>query len=455
MTTTTEAGAAPARGAVAPSALYRAVWRWHFYAGLFVLPFMILLAVTGGLYLYKDEINDLMHGDLRIVEPGEAALAPSALAAAAVDAVPGEIAAYHAPAAPDRSAQVKVRTEDGKQVVFVNQYTGEVLGHFWDGGFAGSPALWVIRKVHSLDYFGWVANRVIEMVAGWAVVLVVTGLYLWWPRGRGVGVLKPRATKGRALWRDLHAVTGAYAAVFIVFLAVTGLPWSGFWGSNFYDLSYKLGIGMPDGYWSDYPVSDVPLGDALDRAPWALENQPLPLSVVGEGGPIGLDAAVRKVEEMGIAPGYALDLPATPDGVYTASVYPDDISGERVIHLDQYSGAVLFDMGFADLGALGMAAEWGVSVHMGQEFGGVNLALMTFACIAIVLMSVSAVAMWWKRRPQGSLGAPKPPADWRVPKVILFTALAVSVFFPLVGLSLGVMLLIDLVLPRAIRARVA
>ena len=46
------------------SALYRAVWRWHFYAGLIVLPFMILIAVTGALYLFKDEINDafdLMH----------------------------------------------------------------------------------------------------------------------------------------------------------------------------------------------------------------------------------------------------------------------------------------------------------------------------------------------------------------------------------------------------------
>ena len=27
---------------------YRAVWRWHFYAGLLVLPFLIILSVTGG-----------------------------------------------------------------------------------------------------------------------------------------------------------------------------------------------------------------------------------------------------------------------------------------------------------------------------------------------------------------------------------------------------------------------
>jgi uncharacterized iron-regulated membrane protein len=27
--------------------LYRAVWRWHFYAGLVVAPFAIFLAITG------------------------------------------------------------------------------------------------------------------------------------------------------------------------------------------------------------------------------------------------------------------------------------------------------------------------------------------------------------------------------------------------------------------------
>ena len=27
--------------------LYFAVWRWHFYAGLYVIPFLIMLAITG------------------------------------------------------------------------------------------------------------------------------------------------------------------------------------------------------------------------------------------------------------------------------------------------------------------------------------------------------------------------------------------------------------------------
>jgi len=38
-------------------ALYRAVWRWHFCAGLLALPFLLLLSITGGLYLFKPEIE--------------------------------------------------------------------------------------------------------------------------------------------------------------------------------------------------------------------------------------------------------------------------------------------------------------------------------------------------------------------------------------------------------------
>ncbi|MBP5858405.1 PepSY domain-containing protein [Marivibrio halodurans] len=461
-TTTTAPGASV-------SALYRAVWRWHFYAGLIVLPFMILLAVTGALYLFKDEINDRLYGGLRQVEPAATVpLAPSDIAMRALAAHPGTLKAYHPPAASDRSAEVKIVGADGvRNVVYVDPYSGAVLGSTWDGGFTGSPLMWTIRKLHSLDYVGWWGNRIIECVAGWAVLLTVTGIYLWWPRGRKVGVLRPRRTRGRPLWRDLHAVTGVYTAGFILFLAMTGLPWSGVWGKRFYDLSYAVGLGMPDGYWGDYPTSTVPTGEALDRAPWILEHQPMPVSVlsadgahgahgeaaadVANGVPAGLDAAVGTVEAMGIHPGYALAMPGGAEGVFTASVYPDDISQERVIHLDRYTGDVLFDMGFADLGALGRAAEWGVSVHMGQEFGLVNQILLLLACVAIMLMAVSAVVMWWKRRPAGSLGAPVPPMDWRVPRAVLAIAIAAGLFFPLVGLSLLVALAIELTLSLVAR----
>jgi uncharacterized iron-regulated membrane protein len=56
-----------AENASVETGLYRAVWRWHFYAGLFSLPFMILLAVTGGLYLFQNELNRILYKPLMVV----------------------------------------------------------------------------------------------------------------------------------------------------------------------------------------------------------------------------------------------------------------------------------------------------------------------------------------------------------------------------------------------------
>lgn len=39
------------------TALYRTLWRWHFYAGLFVLPFILILSLTGAAYLFKPQIE--------------------------------------------------------------------------------------------------------------------------------------------------------------------------------------------------------------------------------------------------------------------------------------------------------------------------------------------------------------------------------------------------------------
>ncbi len=421
----------------ASAALYRAVWRWHFIAGLVILPFVLILAITGGIYLFKDEINDAAYSRLRFVEPAAAQRAPSALAAAALEAHPGELKAYAPPASATRSAEIDILGADGlKDTVYVNPYTGEVLGTLWDGGAAGSPAMYVVRKLHSLEYVGWLGNRLIEMAAGWMVLLVASGIYLWWPRGRGLGTTSIKARRGRPWWRDLHAVTGLYTGVFIVFLALTGLPWSAIWGGKFYEYANALELGMPEGYWSGLPSSTVPLSEATDRAPWIIEKQPVPLSSAAQGVPQTLDQVVATVEGLGIVPGYSVSMPRGPEGVFTASVYPDDITYERVIHLDQYSGAVLYDADLADLGTLGRWAEWGISVHMGQEWGLVNQIVLLLACLAMVGLCVSGAAMWWKRRPSGALGVPQVPADWRIPRTLLMMAVAAGVFFPLVGLSM-------------------
>jgi uncharacterized iron-regulated membrane protein len=56
-------------GTTSPSSGYRTLWRWHFYAGLFVMPFLIVLAITGTLYCFQPQIEPLLYPRLLVVEP--------------------------------------------------------------------------------------------------------------------------------------------------------------------------------------------------------------------------------------------------------------------------------------------------------------------------------------------------------------------------------------------------
>ena len=118
------------RPRAAASDLYRAVWRWHFYAGLFVLPFLITLAVTGAAYLFRDEIDAIIHADIKRVEVAQTGtLSPEAIVASAVTAVPGRAVKYTDPPTAAASAEVTVATDDGRRMaVYVNPYEGYVLG---------------------------------------------------------------------------------------------------------------------------------------------------------------------------------------------------------------------------------------------------------------------------------------------------------------------------------------
>jgi uncharacterized iron-regulated membrane protein len=73
---------------------------------------------------------------------------------------------------------------------------------------------------------------------------------------------------------------------------------------------------------------------------------------------------------------------------------------------------------------------------------------MLAGCIAVWLLGVSAVVMWWKRRPKGRLAAPVPPARRGAYLGLLAVVLPLAALYPLVGATLAAALILDLVLRR-------
>ena len=431
----------PAR---APGPLYSAIWRWHFLAGLLCAPFILSLAVTGLLYIYKDELNDLLFADHYIVAPGEGApLAASALVAIAQGAVPGGTASELVTPVDGRHAAI---VKIGGQDVFIDPWTGAVLAVM----APGEQFMEVARDIHSLEYLGVTMNWVIEAVGGFVMVLVVTGVFLWWPRGRRGGVVTVRGRPAQRLWwRDMHAVTGIFGALMIFFLALSGMPWSGFWGGQFQQIAAEMGMGYPAAAWDEVPVSDLVMGDVASDTSWSTTLATVPESGDADGAaPIGLDSAAAILADLGVAPGYAIAIPGSAEGVYTASVFPHDLALQRIVHLDQYTGAPLADLTLEDYGAFAVAMEWGINVHMGQEWGLFNQLLMTATTLALVVSVVTGTVMWWRRRPDGRLGMPPAPADRRVYVGLWAIAIVFGVLFPLSGLAIVVMIAADLLLIR-------
>lgn len=442
--------------------MYRRVWRWHFFAGLLCLPFIFSLALTGAVYLFNKELDDVVYRSLLVrdeaaISANAAPLPPSELITRAEHVEGGLAKALQWPADTRHTVQVDIQQADGAvRQVFLDPASGEVKGAMAETDRLMS----LVKRIHSLTVAGNVGNVLIEVVAGWVIVLVLSGAYLWWPRGRKQGVVRIRPqAQGRVWWRDLHAVTGAFGAAVILFLALSGMPWSIVWGAQVNGWLTAHGLGVPDGTWTNLPKSSTP-ATALGAVPWSQERQMLPASHAGHEtasshhaadvtaqppapSAIGPDRVAAIFAAAGMKEDYRLVLPRGASGVYSAVRLRTAHASQRVIHLDQYSGKVLMDLGPGDVGAVARVTEWGVSVHQGIEYGLPNQLLMLAGCIALMLLCVSGVAVWWKRRPAGQLAAPLRRDADRLAAGVVVIAVVTGLVFPLLGASMALAALLD------------
>ncbi|MEJ8629078.1 PepSY domain-containing protein [Sphingomonas sp. I4] len=209
------------------AAFHRTIWRWHFWAGLLVAPILLMLSLTGAIYLFNDELNDAIYPGLRFVPPHRDTVPMSRMIQSALAAYPGSASRIDMPGSADRAVVVFVQPDTGPpRRVAVDPGTGRVLGSVvYDRTLIG----WA-DAMHRSILMGVFGERLVELAVCWALVLLVSGLLLWWPRGRfrAAGTLWPRMSgRGRRFWRDLHGPVGLWSAMLIAFLIVTGLPGPG------------------------------------------------------------------------------------------------------------------------------------------------------------------------------------------------------------------------------------
>jgi len=430
---------------------YRTIWRWHFYAGLIAIPFILWLATTGAIYLFRPQIEawlDRPYDHLDIT--GERASA-QAQVSAALKAVPGSnLHFYQLPTTSQSAVQIIVGRGADEFRVYVHPQTARALRVVNEN----SRPMTVIFHLHGELLIGDRGSMIVELAASWAIVMIATGIFLWWPRGaKGLGgILYPRLCQGRRIfWRDLHAVTGIWVSGLALFLLLTGLPWASNWGKYLEVIrSLTHTSGNPD--WTS--GSEEEAAARLARDPMAMPGMHAHGGMVLSGAPLyrGIDSVVAAVAPLHLAFPVLVAPPLVRGGLWTAKSDAQNRTLRTSLQLNA-SGTVVGREDFGQQQWIDRWVETGVAAHEGQLFGLANQLLGVFTAICLVTLSVSALVLWWRRRPANVLGAPiyaapeKPLAFSFVLVLVLF-----CVYLPLLGCSIVVVRLLELFVLRRISA---
>lgn len=396
---------------------YAAVWRWHFYAGLFCLPFVCWLAITGSVYLFRPDIEAWLDRPYEALPLDGPRATPSSEARAAITAVPGSAFSRYEPAATSSgAAQVIVAQEGYLFRAYVHPGTLKAMRVERDD----HRIMDVIAHLHGNLLLGTRGSMLVELAGSWAVVMILTGLYLWLPRGtRGLGgLLYPRlGQRGRLFWRDLHAVTALWVSIVTLFMLLSGLPWSANWGNylTWARNHWAATAGKPD--WpiggNDQPVSrtiasaspatsisSMPGMTAEEMAAMspspsetqATEGQPTPdLQALDKLVPVA--ASLHAPRPVWISP------PAAGLRDWTISSHVQNRPLRVTYTVAPDSGLVTGTNDFASQNIVDKVVNVAIATHEGQLFGRINQAILLLTAAGLVLVSVSATVMWWRQRP--------------------------------------------------------
>jgi len=437
-------------------------WRIHFWAALIASPFALVAALTGILYIFTPQIEAALYRGLEQTTPAvvmrpldEAVAAATAAAPPGWDllsvapayrpgdtvklvfapgvatpgvatpgvATPGAVAGGHEGHQHGRAkaAAPKFGLPARALLVYVDPSSAMVLGNLPAQERFG---IWA-QKLHSrlLQGEGW--RWMIELAASWMLVMLLTGVYLWWPRG-GRRVLPAAGARGRSAWRQWHAFLGVALGAVTFVILVTGLTWSKYAGEQ-----VRL-------------VRDAS-GQASPQAPPGLRS-----TLVDGAEPLSWDGAWQAARRQ--APDVALQLtaPRAAGDTWRASAAGRGQPEKRFdLQFDAYSGRALYYAGWERQTLFGKATAIGIRFHRG-EFGWWNQALLLVFGASVVFSLLSGWVMFFKRRRAGALSLPRLlPGAWKSASPLAWLTLAVlCAAMPLLALSGCLLVLLEVALHR-------
>jgi uncharacterized iron-regulated membrane protein len=333
--------------------------------------FFVVLAVSGCLLGFQEKIDRALHLRLYEVTPGSHFLPLPDILDALRKAFPtDDIVAVTMPIS--RRDSWSVALPSG--IAFIDPYTGKVLGL----RERGTTFVGVISQIHISLACGRIGRTAVRWIDFAALVLLLSGIQLWWPLRRIWIPRRPFTSRygqlGRRFWLDVHNSSGSLSFVFLIILVGTGAV-----------LSCEGSV--------------VSLIDRLSRhdasPPLVLVHPSVHMSYIAPDRAL----AIARAALPGTTP-TRMQMPAY-GGAYKVEMtrvarFGSDTSDE--ITLDPYSGKVLADHSPLNAPLAERVLSTTAALHTGSLFGFPGRVLMALASLLVTLQAWSGAMMLWKRR---------------------------------------------------------
>lgn len=376
------------------------IGKLHLWLGLASGLVVLVVSLTGCLYVFQRELFEVAHHGALFVAPPPAGTKPlpySVVYQKAVAALGPGAPVYYATAyrAPERAWSfmaykgIPGKPYFGGQIevlksAYVNPYTGQVTGII-DNKY---EFFQLVKSVHWDLLLGDAGRLVVSYGTLVFVLLLLSGLVLWWPKNKAARkqrfAIKWDAS-GKRLNYDLHNTVGFYVTLVALAIALTGLTWSFDWVRN--GVAY-LATGHPaqahggkkepgkaqptalraaDQAQADR-ILDAAVRDAWQRIPAATTISAKPLTNFQD------PLMVRVNEEAGTRfRTDQLTYDARTGAFQKAELYRDKAAGEKFLGMN-------YDL------------------HVGAILGWPTKILAFLASLVCASLPVTGFYIWWNRR---------------------------------------------------------
>lgn len=368
----------------------------HRWLGLITGLVVLVLSITGCLFVFQHEISEWIRHDTyhvdKIPADGQTQsiekLQQTAAEALEVEILPYGLTTYKDPARNWTAMYYEAGVDSwfyfgsmkAYKTAYINPYNGKVESIINEK----KDFFQIVKGIH------WsllLATPIGQPIVVWStvvfIIMLITGVILWWPKKwNKTGRQKSFKIKWGSTWRrvnyDLHNVLGFYFLILTLIIAFTGLYW-------YFPFAQKtlhfLGTG-------EYKLPDRTPQKIISTQP---ENS---------ASPIPLNTAYQNAwEEYPDAYSIAIVAPSDSEATIQANIRPDGQTyyGTSSLQFDQYSGELLGADRYEDKNMGEKLYSMNYDIHVGAIAGLPGKIIAFFASLVSASLPVTGFIIWWDR----------------------------------------------------------